>query len=69
MDDQIRRYFGEKQRSYLGIFNESEVYRDHSALEDLEFTSKGAERQLNESLKNHVISVEPHNMLHKVESI
>lgn len=66
--DIMKAQYGEKQRAYLGRFADKELYRAYSKLQDLITTSQGAESQMSSSLRNHIRSVEPQQMLHAVVS-
>lgn len=67
--DALKAQYGPKQKAYLSKFADSEIYRAYSNLQDLIFTSQGAESQMSAALRNNIRSVEPQQMLRTVVDI
>lgn len=67
--DGFKVQYKPKQRAYLAKFEDSELYRAYSFLEDTIFTSQGAESQMSSSIRNCIRSVEPQVMLSRVFAI
>lgn len=57
--DAILRQFGPKQREYISRFNESQLYRSYSSLQDFMSTSQGDESQMRAEIDNIIRGVEP----------
>lgn len=64
--DRIKGLYGPRQRSYLSKFQNRELYRAYSSLQDMVVTSQGAESQMYVSVRNCIRSVEPQHMLKNV---
>ena len=59
----ITSTYSSVQREYLRRFDDAELYRSFSNLQDLTTTSQGAESQMAAALRNNIRSVEPQKML------
>lgn len=60
---ELKLQYGPKQSSYLGQFDDAELYKVHSKLEDTIHSSQGAESLMRASLMNNVRNVDPPKML------
>lgn len=64
--DALKELYGRKTKEYLSKFDDSELYRAYSALQDLVVTSQGAESSMSAALRTQIRSVEPQTMLQKL---